>query len=156
MEKTIQITLSELQALLKEQKELCARAYLENFKNHGILNAPLPDLSNLKEVKNDVTNDKGMKWVKASERLPKKIKGQIFRQMHSKTILSELMAKDWIEDGCVNDLEWLDESAEGQQLTELQKENKALWNALKLIKGIYPKEIDRLLGGMQELVNERK
>jgi hypothetical protein len=50
MEKTIQITLSELQALLKEQKELCARAYLENFKNHGILNAPLPDLSHLLEA----------------------------------------------------------------------------------------------------------
>jgi hypothetical protein len=50
-----------------------------------------------------------IKWVNASERLPKGIKGKIFRQISSKVLLSESMAKDWIEDGSIDDLEWLDE-----------------------------------------------
>jgi hypothetical protein len=62
MEKTYQITESELQAKFQEQKELCAK-YLEDVTHDRYLvemkkYAPLPDLSNL--VKNDVTNDKGI------------------------------------------------------------------------------------------------
>jgi hypothetical protein len=58
MEKTIQITLSELQALLKEQRILCAE-YLEDVTHDRYLvdmkkYAPLPDLSHLKEKENDL------------------------------------------------------------------------------------------------------
>jgi hypothetical protein len=35
---------SEVVELLRQQREKCARAYLDNFKNHGILNAPEPQL----------------------------------------------------------------------------------------------------------------
>lgn len=70
MEKTIQITLSQLEALLKEQRVNCydeSEVIYETLGSNtpepvvskrAILNAPTPDLSHLKEVKNDVTNDK--------------------------------------------------------------------------------------------------
>jgi hypothetical protein len=35
---------AEVKELLRQQREKCARAYLDNFKNHGILNAPEPQL----------------------------------------------------------------------------------------------------------------
>jgi hypothetical protein len=35
---------AEVVELLRQQREKCARAYLDNFKNHGILNAPEPPL----------------------------------------------------------------------------------------------------------------
>jgi hypothetical protein len=50
-----------------------------------------------------------IEWVKASERLPESIKDKIFRQISSKILLSISMAKDWIEDESIDDLEWLDE-----------------------------------------------
>jgi hypothetical protein len=60
MEKTIVLTLSELQALLKEQRELCSQeAYIKKDTHAAlgysidyadILNAPLPDLSHLLEA----------------------------------------------------------------------------------------------------------
>jgi hypothetical protein len=65
MEKTIQITLSQLEALLKEQKTICAKRIgnesNEDYQNiveacrYLINGAPTPDLSHL--VKNDVTNE---------------------------------------------------------------------------------------------------
>lgn len=69
MEKTIQITLTALQALLREQAILCSeRALCKEDWHRGkycgsyadresISNAPLVNLSHLKEVKNDVTNE---------------------------------------------------------------------------------------------------
>jgi hypothetical protein len=62
MEKTIQITLSQLEALLKEQREICydeAEIVYETLGSNtpepvvskrSILNAPTPDLSHLKEA----------------------------------------------------------------------------------------------------------
>lgn len=68
MEKTYQITESELQALLKEQRINCAAAagWADNSEHaeHNALVAQLPDLSNLKEVttekENLVANDKAL------------------------------------------------------------------------------------------------
>jgi hypothetical protein len=45
---------AEVKELLRQQREKCARAYLDNFKNHGILNAPEPQLkSSLKPQPNE-------------------------------------------------------------------------------------------------------
>jgi hypothetical protein len=45
---------AEVKELLRQQREKCARAYLDNFKNHGILNAPEPQLkSSLKQQPNE-------------------------------------------------------------------------------------------------------
>jgi hypothetical protein len=53
----IQITLTELQALLRTQRENCATsAYHNPGSLNYILNAPTPDLSHLKEVE-DVTSE---------------------------------------------------------------------------------------------------
>jgi hypothetical protein len=123
-EKTIQITLSQLEALLYEQRKECAKI-AEYYETWQLLNAPTPDLSHLKEVKNDVTNDKGMKWVKASERPIPSNPDTIIRRISTK----EVFPYEWVN-ACINvgtwvegkyspsDYEWLDESAEGQQLTE--------------------------------------
>jgi hypothetical protein len=60
MEKTIQITLSELQALLEKQKENCAKIFGQSISKSTydrILNAPLPDLSHLKEADTELPFD---------------------------------------------------------------------------------------------------
>jgi hypothetical protein len=140
MEKTIQITLSELQALLKEQKQNCADYLIDNFSDHDfkvsqmVKYAPTPDISHLKEVKNDVTNDKGMKWVKASERLPEKRGLYFVKAIHKNDDPRNedvIIKTVWLMDAGKRIhltgeeveqwhvlVEWLDEQAEGQQLTE--------------------------------------
>jgi hypothetical protein len=61
MEKTIQITLSQLEALLRKQRESCGMCDSVDAATHWeILNAPLPDLSNLKEVKRITWHHKEM------------------------------------------------------------------------------------------------
>ncbi len=65
-----------------------------------------------------------MKWIKANNRLPSILSSEtIFRQASTKSVLSFNMAKDWVEDGAISDLQWLDESqslppstAEGTEL----------------------------------------
>jgi hypothetical protein len=177
----IQITLTELQALLRTQRENCATsAYHNPGSLNYILNAPTPDLSHLKEVE-DVTSEgntnqasveqdlideavsdvisictmngyhtakkliseqfqiiakedlikaksiseplannhltgeeRSIKWVKASERLPEfesRDKLYFIRYCVSKEPC--LMNWDWINTRQANsyDIEWLDESA---------------------------------------------
>jgi hypothetical protein len=59
MEKTYILTESELQALLREQREICSEkaevrstdsGTIINIRKSSIVNAPTPDLSHLKEA----------------------------------------------------------------------------------------------------------